>query len=233
VEETTNIQPEADIKEERLPIEQRALVKVNPNLDPTIISFYNEAVKAREYAESRVIKTIEDLRPATDDLSLIAHIKKAMEEKRKEYVKPLQDHVKTVNDSFKALMDPVEQADRITRTKILNFQKEQERIRREQEEINRLREEAAQKQKELTGEITEVEMVEVVPEAPKRISTDVGIAGQRENWKWEVIDINLVPREYLMINAGILTPVVKASKGKLTIPGIRIYNEPIIQVSTR
>jgi len=67
----------------------------------------------------------------------------------------------------------------------------------------------------------------------KRVQTDLGIAGQRDNWKYEVIDINLVPREYLMINASMLTPIVKASKGKIVIPGIRVFNEPIIAINTR
>ncbi|GAI94168.1 unnamed protein product, partial [marine sediment metagenome] len=52
-------------------------------------------------------------------------------------------------------------------------------------------------------------------------------------WKWEVVDFALVPDSYKMINSGVLTPVVKASKGKIEIPGIRIFNEPIIAVNTR
>lgn len=215
--------------------ETTALVKVNPNTDPEVISFYNEAIKLQEYAQVRVISTAEDLKPATDDLSIIAKIKKALEEKRREYVKPLQDHVQEINNAFKKLMEPILMADTTTRQKILAFQAEQERIRREQEEINRLRLEAAQKEAALNGGvITEsVNLVEVAPEAPKRVSTDMGTVGQRDNWKWEVIDFALVPDSYKMINAGVLTPVIKASKGKITIPGIRIFNEPIIAVNVR
>jgi len=211
-----------------------AIVRVKPEQDIEVQSFYDQALKLAEYAEARDIAIIEDLKPATDDLSIIARVKKALEAKRKEFIQPLQDHIKEINDAFKRLMEPIEIADKTTRSKILAFQQEQERIRREQEEVNRLRMEAAQKEMELKGELSElVSLVEVSPEAPKRVSTDMGTAGQRDNWKWEVVDFALVPDGYKMINSGVLTPVVKASKGKITIPGIRIYNEPIIAVNAR
>lgn len=211
-----------------------AIVKVNPGIDAEVVAFYNEAIKMQEYASARTIANIEDTKIATNDLSLIAKIKKALEEKRKEYVKPLQDHVKDINEVFKTLMHPIEEADRITRTGMLDYQREQTRIRQEQERINQMRLDAAKAEMELKGELTEsVGLVEVMPEAPKRVSTDMGTAGQRDNWKYEVIDFSLVDDQWKMINAGVLTPVVKASKGKIIIPGIRIYNEPIIAVNTR
>lgn len=210
------------------------MVRVKPEQDTEVQSFYDQALKLAEYAEARDIAITEDLKPATDDLSIIAKVKKALEAKRKEFIQPLQDHIKAINDVFKRLMEPIEIADRVTRSKILAFQAEQDRIRREQEEINRKRQEAAEAEMKLKGELSEsVNLVEVSPEAPKRVSTEMGTVGQRDNWKWEVVDFALVPDEYKMINSGILTPVVKASKGKIIIPGIRIFNEPIIAVNTR
>lgn len=211
-----------------------AMVRVKPELDTEVQTFYDHALGLKKYAEQRVITTVDDLKPATDDLSIIAKVKKAFEEKRKEYVKPLQEHVQEINDAFKKLMEPIEIADNITRQKILAFRQEQDRIRREQEEINRKRQEAADAEMRLKGELSEsVNLVEVSAEAPKRVETDMGAIGQRDNWKWEVVDFALVPDEYKMINAGVLTPVVKASRGKIVIPGIRIFNEPIIAVNAR
>jgi len=211
-----------------------AIVQIEPQKDTEVINLYNEALKLQEYAESRVVATVDDMKPATDDLNIISKLKKALEEKRKEYTQPINDHLKAVNEAFKTLMEPIEQADSINREKILAFQLKQKLIREEQERINALRLEAAQKEMELKGEITEsVDLVEVSPEAPKRVSTEMGTIGQRDNWKWEVMDFSLVPDEYKMINAGILTPVVKASKGKIVIPGIKIFNEPILAVNTK
>ena len=213
---------------------ETAIMQIKPEEDIEVQNFYEQALKLAEYAKQRVITTVDDLKPATDDLSIIRKIKKALEEKRKEYLKPFQEHVQEINDAFKKLMEPILAADKIMADKMLAFDAEQKRIRQEQEEINRMRMEAAQKEMELKGEITEpVSLVEVLPEAPKRVSTDMGIAGQRDNWKWEVMDFALVPDDYKMINAGVLTPIVKASKGKISIPGIRIFNEPIIMVNAR
>ena len=209
----------------------KSLVIIEPAKDPEIVSLYNEAIKLQRYAQSQVIRTADDLKPATNDLFIIAKIKKALEEKRKDYVKPLQDHVKTINDAFKTFMEPIESADKIIRQKVLAFQAEQEHIRREQEEINRLRMDAARKEMELKGEISEpVQLVEVMIESPRRVSTDMGTVGQRMINKWEIVDFKLVPDEYKMVDSAKITKLVN---GGGTIPGIRTWKEPVLTVNTR
>ena len=85
---------------------------------------------------------------------------------------------------------------------------------------------------ELKGELTEsVNLVEVSSEAPKRISTGMGTVGQRMIRKWEVIDAAQVPEEYKILDSAKITKVVKA--GIPSIPGIRIYEEPILTVNAR
>lgn len=215
-------------------MEPTTAVVLRPGEDIDVHSYFEEALKLLDYAEGRVITTAEDIKPATDDLSLIAKLKKAMEAKKREYLDPLKAKAEAIRETYSTLMDPVIRADKITKDKILAFQQEQERKRQEQEEINRLRIVAAQKEMELKGELTEsVDLVEVAPEAPKRVSTDIGSTGQRDNWKWEVVDFSLVTDEYKMINPAILTPAAKSYKDTRTIPGIRIFNEPIIAVNTR
>lgn len=216
------------------PVKTTALVNINPETDIEVQRFYSEALKLKEVALQRVIATVDDLAPATEDLSIIARVKKGLNSKKAEYLQPLKEYRDQVSYAFDTLLDPILQADTCTREKILAFNREQDRKRKEQEEVNRLRMEAAQKEMALNGELTEsVNLVEVSPIAPNTVRTDMGSAGQRDNWKWEVVDKALVPEEYKIINAGMLTPVVKASKGQLTIPGIRIYNEPSIAVRAR
>ncbi len=210
------------------------LTLTKPDQDTEVVAFYNEALGLKKYAEARVIAATDDLKPATEDLSLIAKLKKAMEEKRKEYVKPLQDHVKSVNDTFKTLMEPVEMADHITREKILAFQLKQKLIREEQERINALRLEAAKKEMELKGELTEsVNLVEVTPEVAKRTTTDMGSAGMRDNWRWKVVDFSLVPDDYKVIDSAMLTTIARKHHDSKPVLGIEFYNEPILAVNTR
>ena len=194
--------------------------------------FYNEAIRLQKYAEERSIATAEDLKPATDDLSIIAKLKKAMEEKRKTYLQPFQEHVKETNEAYKALMQPIEQADIITRQKILAFQLKQKLIREEQEKINRLRMEAAQKEMKLRGEITEsVNLVEVIPEMPKKVQTELGTTSTFKVRKWEVIDFALVPNDLKVVDAGKITKLVKA--GISFIAGIHIWEEDSLRINTK
>jgi len=207
-----------------------AIVNVKPSVDGDVVKLYGEIEKVKEYAVARVITSLEDVKAATEDLSMIAKLKKAVEEKRQEYVKPLNDHVKAVNDYFKLLTEPIREADSITRQKVLDFRAKEERKRQEQERINQLRMEAAQKEMELKGELTEsVNLVEVQPESPERYRTDVGMASKMTVRKWQVEDITKVPPEYLMVDAGKITKLVKAGIGYIS--GIKIYYEDTLRIS--
>lgn len=209
-----------------------ALIQIRPDTDEKVVSLYQEAVKLQQYAEARVIQSDGDIKVATDDLSIIARLKKAIEEKRKEYVGPINEHLKSVNDAFKNFAEPLNQADSITRQKILDYRKEQERIRREQERINQLRMEAARAEMELKGELTEsVKVVEVAPEAPAHYRTESGTLGKFMVRKWELVDFNLVPGEYKMLNEVLIGKLVRS--GLKTIPGIRIYEEETLRITPK
>jgi len=214
-----------------VPIET-ALIQIRPDTDEKVVSLYQEAVKLQQYAEARVIQSDGDIKVATDDLSMIAKLKKAIEEKRKEYVGPINEHLKSVNDAFRNFAEPLNQADSITRQKILDYRKEQERIRQEQERINQLRMEAAQAEMELKGELTEsVKVVEVAPEAAAHYRTGSGTLGKFMVKKWEVEDLSKVPLEYLMVDAAKVGKLVRA--GIRAIPGIRIYSDESLRITVK
>jgi len=196
------------------------------------MSFYNEALKVKDYAEKRVIVTAEDLKPATDDLSIIARLKKALEEKRKEYVEPINDHLKAVNEAFKTFTDPLNNADKLTRQKILGYRAEQERQRQEIEEIAKLEREAAERKAALTGEPVVIpEVVEAPAVAPKHYRTDMGTLGTAKIWKFEVVDFSLLPDRFKMENAALIGKVVRA--GEREIPGVRIWEERTLRITTK
>ena len=162
---------------------------LRPGEDIEVRSYYEEAQRLLEYAEKRVIKSLEDNKGANDDLAIIAKLKKTMESKKREYLDPLRNQAEAIRETYSTLMDPIIAADKITREKMLAYSAEQNRIRLAQEEINRKRIEAAQEEMRLNGELSEsVNLVDVQPEAPKRTSMEMGSTGQKDVWKWEVID---------------------------------------------
>ena len=62
-----------------------------------------------------------------------------------------------------------------------------------------------------------------VPEKPKTEGLTL-----RENWTFEITDESLIPREYLCPDSVKIRKVVQVMKGKTNIPGIRVFNNPIV-----
>lgn len=214
-------------------VESTAVVRIYPQGDRVVTLLYNEGVRLRQYAEARLIKTDEDIKAATNDLALISKLKKAIEEKRQEYVGPINAHLKSVNKAFTDFTTPLTEADTITRQKVKDHRAEQERIRLEQEKINQLRLEAAQKEMDLKGEITEsVNLVEVSPEVPRRVATEMGTISSFKVKKWEVVSFELVPDQYKMLNEVLIGKMVRAGIPG-GIPGIRIWEEDSLRVTTK
>ena len=210
-----------------------AVIKVAPDKDDSVRALSEQVTTLLRYAESRVILSAEDVKSATEDLSFIAKLKKVLEEKRKEFIDPINLFLKSINDTFKLIVWPLEAADKLTRDKILAYRREQERKALEIEEINRLRMEAAQREAKLNeGEITEsIVVIDVPPVSPLTVRTDVGTLGTMRVWKFEVTDFSQLPDRFKLENATLIGKVVRA--GEREIPGVRIWYEDTLKVSTR
>ena len=189
-----------------------------------------EALELLAFAQVRIVKTPDEAKSATNDLTIISKLTKAMEAKKKELLQPHKVKMEDIRASYNTLMAPVLEADVITRGKVIVYQKELAERQAKQEEINRKRLEAAQEEMKLKGELTEaVDLVEV-QEAPKRISTDMGAAGFTDNWKYEVFDFVLLPDEFKVADTAMLNSIAKKHHDQKKIQGVRFYNEPILTV---
>ena len=78
-----------------------------------------------------------------------------------------------------------------------------------------------------------VNLVEVTPEAPKRVSTGMGSSGMRANWKYEIVDFALLSDAYKVEASSLLNAHAKAYHDQKPIAGVRFFNEPILAVNTR
>lgn len=214
--------------------EHVALIRIDPASDSTAIALHTEALGLQHYAEHRVIQSIEDMAHATDDLALIGKLKKAIEGKRKEYVDPINAYLRKVNDAFKGLMAPLDQADTLTRKKVMDYRREEQRKVAEIAEINRLRLDAARREAALRN-VAPVETADLapIPIAPlsSRVHAETATLGTSVVWKWELVDVCKVPAEYLIVDAAKVGKVVRA--GVREIPGIRIYSEDTLRVTGR
>ena len=234
-EEEVCLEPEAAGVEIKV-VTVDKLAGFRPGEDLEVRGHYAEAVTLLQYAEDRVIDTMDDNKAANDDLSIITKIRKAMDAKKKGYLGPLKQESDAIRDTYNYLMGPVLEADKITRGKMADWNAKQKRIRAEQEEINRLRMEAARKEAELsgTGELTEsVNLVGVIPEPTGKVSTELGTSGMTSHWTYEVVDFALVPDAYKIIDSPQLTTIARSHHDKKPIPGVRFYDEPSITMRTK
>jgi len=219
--------------ESEQPTQATAALALRPGEDVEAHNYFSEAMGLLKYAEGRVIKTLQDAQMATNDLSIIGKLKKAMEAKRKEKLAPHEAQVKAIRDTYTYLMTPILEAERVTKSKQGAFLQEQERIRREQEEINRKRMEAAEAEMKLKGELTEpVNLVEVI-EPAKRVSTELGTSGLTDHWVFEVVDFSLLPNEYKVVDSAMLNAIAKKHHDLKSVPGIRFFNQPYLATRTK
>ncbi len=209
-----------------------ATIKVKPEDDPKVVALATEARQLRDFAVARTIGTDADLKPATEDLSIIARVKKALTEAKALYVKPIRGHLDDVNAAFTSILAPLDEADKVTRDKILAYRQAQQKRAAEVEKLNQDAADVARRQAELsgTGEFT-VNTTPVVAPAPvKRVSTDLGTASVQKIVRWEVVDKSLVPEDYKILDAGKITKLVK---GGGTLPGIKVIIDEGLRVTTR
>ena len=214
--------------------QKQTAIAVRPGEDVEVHGYFEQSLILLKWAEGRVIATLEDNKTASDDLTIISRIKKMMEGKKREYLEPLLLKTNDIRQTYNYLMAPVLEAEKVTKGKMLAYDAEQGRIRKEQEEINRKRQEAAEAEMKLKGELTEsVNLIEVLPEAPKRVSTEMGTSGQRDNWKYEVVDFPLLADAYKVADNAQLNAIAKSHHDQKEVPGVRFYNEPIIAVRAK
>uniref|UniRef100_A0A6M3J7T7 Uncharacterized protein n=4 Tax=viral metagenome TaxID=1070528 RepID=A0A6M3J7T7_9ZZZZ len=211
-----------------------AVVKVGPGKDAVVVKLLEEVMRIKEYADKRVVQSPQDSKDAVNDIKGMGDLKKAIEEKRQEYVGPLNAHVKAVNDDFKLLTGPLAEADKVTRGKVTAYNNEMQRRQREAEEINRAKDELARKEAALNQGVFTVDTTPVnVPHVPKLTRAETATAGMVDNWKWEVVDFDAVPKEYKVVDDAMLNSIAKTHHDRKQVPGVRFYNEPTLRVSSR
>lgn len=146
-------------------------------------------------------------------------------------------HKEAVSQRKKHL-EPVEQAQKIIKRKMIGWESEQERLRREEErelqvEAQKQAEEEALRAAVAAEEAGDIEVAEAIIQEPvmaapvvlpKSVPKVDGFVS-RTVWKFRITDEKLIPREYLMADEKKLGGIARAMKNDITIPGVEIYPE--------
>ena len=214
-----------------------------------------QATAFQTKAEAMVIESDEHVAGATNLLGFIAQSKKQFDERRTGIVKPLNDQVAEVNKAFKTITAPLDAATATLKDKVLTYRREQEKRRQEElARIERERKAAEELQSKLeeehraqriealltTGELPfqeevaptlPVAPVELPPEISTNVKASLGSSTFKKVWTFEVIDPKQIPYCYLILDEKAIRSSIR--QGVREIPGIRIYQDEQLSVSTK
>jgi hypothetical protein len=210
-----------------------AIIQIAPDRDAAAQKLYQEGLDLRDLALRRQIKNDTDVKVATDDLAVIKTLVKKLQDLRVNYEAPFKEHLANFRSTFDAYLAPLIEAERLNKEKWGAYRRQVEEARARAEETNRMAEEVARRQAEAsgTGEI-KVDMTPVeAPTTADTIRSNISTGSAYKIKKWRLIDITKVPPEFLLVDAGKVTKLVKAGIG--SIAGIEIYEEETLRVTIK
>jgi len=163
-----------------------------------------------------------------------------IETERKKITRGIDAVKKSVMDLFRPATDNYNAAENTLKKAILVYQDEQEKIRRDNEaklqhEAEKKRQDALKKADEFKEKGNDKKAHDwlnkandiVTPTLGSRVEDVEGIA-TKKIWKFRVINKDLVPRQYLIVDEKAMGIVVRGLKDNTVIPGIEVYFEKSI-----
>lgn len=170
------------------------------------------------------IVSAHDMENASYLLRAIASLKKEIKDVFDPIKKSTADAHKKAVETEKRFLKPVEEADKRVRALVLVYQEMEKAKQRELEKARTEHHDAIMREA-LEGNGDALIALADAGEKPKT----EGIS-QRVNYKYEIVDINQVPREYMIPDEKKIAGVVRATRGEINIPGIRCYIESSLVV---
>jgi regulator of protease activity HflC (stomatin/prohibitin superfamily) len=213
----------------------------NMDMQTKLVEIGKDVEKITASATKVVIKSAADMTGASELLKQVVARKKRIEELRLFFTKPLNDHIKDINASFKRTMGPLEAIDSDIRGKMVAYrQVEAERLEKErQKEAERQRkafEKEQEKKRQEAAKLKGAEKKEALQEIKQEtfvadttaikqstaVESDSGKTSFSKVWEYEIINEGLIPRKYLKVDERLIGQAVR-SGGIREIPGVRIY----------
>lgn len=147
-------------------------------------------------------------------------IRKQLEEEKKLWLAPYKLVIDHANDVAKKLTAKLDEAEEIANRKTSAYLKQMEQKKLEEQ---RLRQEEVVK----SGE-SNLEIYEPVDSTLRGEGAMVYTVKEK---KFRVIDVNSIPRQYLMVNEALIKQNIKL--GVNEIPGVEIYEEEVTKMRAR
>jgi hypothetical protein len=180
-----------------------------------------------EQAQALIVDTEGTNEEAVNIGTSAKHLYKKVEDQRKEIIEGPSDFVKSVNSFCKIFSEKLQSIETLMKSKISQYRSVQEQRRREAEVAAKKAADDLQKELNLKAKKTGTEPVKVeTPIIPKQETvtrSETGSAYGRKVWTFKIIDVKVVPREYLVVSESLIRDGVRG--GVRTIPGVEIFEE--------
>ncbi len=177
-----------------------------------------EAIKV---AESKAIKTPEDMSAAVNVLSTLNQTLDRLTEDKEKLTKPINELLKEIRGRYKPFELKLEEAIEKVRKAMITYQTEQKRIAKIEEDkiIARIGEGKGKLKVE-----TAIRKMEEVDKPDQKVSTEAGLVKFKTVKKFEVEDVSKLPKEYILANE---VAIRKAMTEGKEVSGVRYFTEEV------
>ena len=202
--------------------ESKLVIRELPNLQVTNQISYERVIEFRNLAVEK---------------------KKLIEETFNPIVQKAHESHKQATSTRARFLDPIILLINTIDSNVKSFKREQERIafeqqeklRREAEEKARKEKEALEKRAEKWEEKGNADKAEELREKAQEVEPLVATVAPtyskmkgdttRKTWRAEIVDVNIIPREYMIPDIQTLNALARTKKGTIKIAGVKFYEE--------
>lgn len=176
-------------------------------------------VKGR--AEELNISSSNDMLMASELLAQVKMVKNNVISRKEEITRPLMDGLSSVRELFQPLEIGYTSAQKTIEAKMKTYSTEEDlRIEREKEKITGRLEKGTIKAE------TAITKLNSIGDSPESFTSSSGKTFIKQVPKLRVVDVSVIPREYLIPDLAKLTEAVL--KQNIKVPGVEVYKEKSI-----
>lgn len=191
-----------------------------------------------------VIESGEQFQGAAEELREVKSVEKRLEALRVSATGPINQALRTINDWFRKPMADLATAERNLKNGMAAWERKQRakaeaeeaearrRAQAEQEELQRRAARAAEQGKTEKAADLSARAAAVVPEAPATAPPKAKGMAFSPTWECRITNPALVPREYCKPDESMIRATVKATKGKVAIPGVEVWESTTVRAGT-
>lgn len=208
-----------------------AVIDIRPDLDQGIAALKGSIGSLLDYVKALSVDSQEDVTKATEELTIIANLKKELTATQREWTRPIVAYRDSILGVFKSVEAPLLEADQLLRGKVLAYQAQVRKDAEEAERIRVLEEQVARDKAALNGTPAVAVEAVAVPTPQPTTKGELGDSGQVMITKYRVEDFGKLPDKYKLPNDTLIGKLVRA--GETDIPGVLIWKELTLAIRAK